>query len=105
MSKFVSRGIVHHVDSTVTCPDCGRRFRTGTVIAEGRDTTRPGERMVVASFRSKQEERAGPVGADPSAGRVGRVDGRARPGVGQGERALRDSDRIGHVGRRASSRC
>ena len=48
MGKFMSRGIVHHVDSTVTCPDCGRRFRTGTVIAEGRDTTRPGERMVVA---------------------------------------------------------
>lgn len=58
MSKFISRGIVHHADSTVTCPDCGRRFRTGTVIAEGPDTTRPGERMVVVSFRSKQEEHA-----------------------------------------------
>jgi hypothetical protein len=54
MSQFLSRGIVHHVDSTVTCPDCGRRFRTGTVIAEGPDTTRAGERMVVVSFRSKQ---------------------------------------------------
>lgn len=62
MSKFMSRGIVHHVDSTVTRPDCGRRFRTGTVIAEGRDTTRPGERMVVASFRSKQTEHAGQWG-------------------------------------------
>ena len=34
MSK-PSRGKFHHVDSTVTCPDCGRRFRTGTVVAEG----------------------------------------------------------------------
>src|SRR4051812_12567287 len=58
MSQFTSRGIVHHVDSTVTCPDCGRRFRTGTVIAEGPDTTRPGERMMVATFRSKQPDRA-----------------------------------------------
>jgi hypothetical protein len=53
MSQFTSRGIVHHVDSTATCPDCGRRFRTGTVIAEG-PAEAPGQRMVVVSFRSKQ---------------------------------------------------
>jgi hypothetical protein len=58
MSHFTSRGIVHHVDSTVTCPDCGRRFRTGNVIAEGPDRTRTGQRMVVVSFRSKQPAHA-----------------------------------------------
>jgi hypothetical protein len=51
VSQFTSRGIVHHVDSTVSCPDCGRRVRTGTVIAEGPDTTGAGQRMVVVSFR------------------------------------------------------
>ena len=47
MSAFQSRGFVHHADSTVTCPDCGRRFRTGTAVAEchGR---------VSVSFKSKQ---------------------------------------------------
>jgi hypothetical protein len=60
--QFISRGIVHHVDSTVTCPDCGRRFRTGTVVAEGPDQARPGERMVVVTFTSKQEERSGQWG-------------------------------------------
>jgi hypothetical protein len=58
MTAFRSRGKVHHADSTAECPDCGRRFRTGTVIAEGPDTTRRGERMVVVTFRSKQPEHA-----------------------------------------------
>jgi hypothetical protein len=58
MPAFTSRGKVHHADSTAECPDCGRRFRTGTVVAEGPDTTRPGKRMVVVSFRSKQKEHA-----------------------------------------------
>jgi hypothetical protein len=48
MSTFKSRGHVQHVDSTVTCPDCGRRFRTGTVIAEH------GDGSFTASFTSKQ---------------------------------------------------
>jgi hypothetical protein len=64
MSKS-SRGKFHHVDSTVTCPDCGRRFRTGTVVAEGPandlreplDNTGPSGRTVAAHLRSKQPER------------------------------------------------
>ena len=60
-----SRGKFHHVDSTVTCPDCGRRFRTGTVIAEGPasdlkeplDSVGPSARTVVVHFRSKQPGR------------------------------------------------
>jgi hypothetical protein len=60
--QFISRGIVHHVDSTVTCRDCGRRFRTGTVVAEGPNRARPGERMVVVTFTSKQQERSGQWG-------------------------------------------
>jgi hypothetical protein len=48
VSKFRSRGRVHHVDSTVTCPDCGRRFRTGTVVGE----VPPG--VVHVTFKSKQ---------------------------------------------------
>jgi hypothetical protein len=62
MGKFVSRGIVHHVDSTVTCPDCGRRFLTHTVVAEGPDRARPGERMLVVTFTSKRDEHRGQWG-------------------------------------------
>ena len=47
MTEFRSRGLVHHSDSTVACPDCGRRFRTGTAVAEGHG-------LVSISFRSKQ---------------------------------------------------
>ena len=65
-----SRGKFHHVDSTVTCPDCGRRFRTGTVVAEGPatdlreplDGTGPSGRVVVTHFRSKQPGREGQWG-------------------------------------------
>ena len=52
MSNFKSRGFVHHSDSTVTCPDCGRRFRTGTAVAEGHG-------LISISFRSKQTGRWG----------------------------------------------
>jgi len=52
MSEFKSRGFVHHSDSTVTCPDCGRRFRTGTAVAEGHG-------LVSVSFKSKQSGRWG----------------------------------------------
>jgi hypothetical protein len=31
---FLSRGRIHHADSTVECPDCSRRFTTGTIVAE-----------------------------------------------------------------------
>jgi hypothetical protein len=48
MGEFTSRGRVHHADSTATCPGCGRRFRTHTVVAE-----RPDGRVAV-SFKSKQ---------------------------------------------------
>ncbi len=65
-----SRGKFHHVDSTVTCPDCGRRFRTGTVVAEGPatdlreplDDTGPSGRVVLTHFRSKQPDREGQWG-------------------------------------------
>jgi hypothetical protein len=44
---FLSRGRVHHADSTVECPNCGRRFRTGTVVAESRG-------HIGVRFKSKQ---------------------------------------------------
>jgi hypothetical protein len=53
MTQCKSRGRVHHVDSTVACPDCGRRFRTHAVVGE-----RPDGRIAV-SFRSKQTSQWG----------------------------------------------
>ena len=54
MSTFKSRGYVHHADSTVICPDCGRRFITPTHAAVAESLS---QGFVGISFKSKQPER------------------------------------------------
>jgi hypothetical protein len=54
MSTFRSRGYVHHADSTVTCPDCGRRFITPTHAVVGENLS---QGFVGIQFKSKQADR------------------------------------------------
>ena len=55
MGKFKSRGHVHHASSTATCPDCGRRFQTHTIVGEDPDG------FLALGFKSKQTGRWGVV--------------------------------------------
>lgn len=50
-----SRGYKHHADSTTTCPDCGRRHRTGTTVTERSDG------KFEVTFKSKQTGRWGRI--------------------------------------------
>jgi hypothetical protein len=54
MSTFKSRGYVHRADSTVTCPDCGRRFITPTHAAAAENLS---QGFVGIQFKSKQPDR------------------------------------------------
>ena len=54
MSTFKSRGYVHHADSTVTCPDCGRRFVTPTHAAAAENLS---QGFIGIQFKSKQPDR------------------------------------------------
>jgi hypothetical protein len=46
--------MLHHSDSTVACPGCGRRFRTHVAVAEG------GGRVSI-SFKSKHTKQWGAI--------------------------------------------
>jgi hypothetical protein len=52
--SFTSRGYIHHADSTVTCPDCGRRFITPTHAAVSEQI---GRGVIGISFKSKDPGR------------------------------------------------